>query len=120
MTSSTITCAPEGADHINVRAKRQTSKWTRDVDQTEHAHFIIDAWLALDPNSRDACLAQLIAATVHDGPGTALERFASAGVLDAEAALSELNDVTVPIEREPWLDALGRYVITAGGAYERA
>ena len=62
----------------------------------------------------DAFLAQLIAASIHDGPGSALERFAGTGILDAEAALAELNDVTVPIEREPWLDALGRYIITAG------
>lgn len=113
MNSSTVTVAPEGADSTDAQARR-LPKWMRTVDQTEHAHFIIDAWLALDPNSRDACLAQLIAATVHDGAGTALERFASTGVLDAEAALAELNDVTVPIEREPWLDALGRCIIAAG------
>ncbi|NYD66396.1 hypothetical protein [Agromyces atrinae] len=115
MNSSTIPVAPAGADNNNnLRAMPKFPKWMRTIDQTEHAHFIIDAWLTLDPNSRDAFLAQLIAATIHDGPGSALERFAGTGILDAEAALAELNDVTVPIEREPWLDALGRYIITAG------
>mgnify|MGYP001178234164 CR=1 FL=1 len=33
----------------------------------------------------------------------------------AEAALAELNDVHVPIEREPWLDALGRYILASAG-----
>lgn len=114
MNSSTIPVTPTGADNNNLRTKPKLLKWTRTIDQTEHAHFIIDAWLTLDPNSRDAFLAQLIAATIHDGPASALERFAGTGVLDAEAALAELNDITVPIEREPWLDALGRYIITAG------
>lgn len=114
MNSSTIPVAPTGADNNDLCTNPKFPKWMRAIDQTEHAHFIIDAWLTLDPNSRDAFLAQLIAATVHDGPGSALERFAGTGILDAEAALAELNDVTVPIEREPWLDALGRYIITAG------
>ncbi|MCC4267326.1 hypothetical protein [Microbacterium schleiferi] len=87
--------------------------WLGKVDQTEHAKFVIDAWLALDPHTQHTRLARLIAATIHDGSGGALERFAATGILDAEAALTELNHVTVPLERESWLDALGRYIITA-------
>ena len=96
--------------------KSALPKWLRKVDQTEHAHFVIDAWLALDSHTQHTRLARLIAATVHRGAGSALERFAATGVLDAETALAELNHVTVPLEREPWLDALGRYIITSGSS----
>ncbi|MFZ1300958.1 MAG: SDR family NAD(P)-dependent oxidoreductase [Candidatus Microsaccharimonas sp.] len=33
----------------------------------------------------------------------------------AERALNELNEVTVPLEREAWVDALGHYILTKGG-----
>lgn len=115
MHSSTITNAQPTTSAHSIRPARSLPKWLRRIDQTEHARFIIDAWLALDPGSQDACLAQLIAATLHGGPSTALEHFAGTGELHAEDALAELNDLSVPIEREPWLDALGRYIITSGG-----
>jgi hypothetical protein len=53
---------------------------------------------------------------LHDGPGTALERFAFAGELNAEAILDELDRVEVPFEEEAWVDALARFVLfTSGG-----
>lgn len=84
-------------------------------DQSAHAQVVISTWLALTPDRQNQLLARLIAATVHDGAGSALERFARTGHLDAEQALEELNDVHVPIEREAWVDLLGQHIITSGG-----
>ncbi|MDX2375640.1 hypothetical protein M4I32_02360 [Microbacterium sp. LRZ72] len=81
------------------------------IDQSELTQTLLDNWIDADPEAQDESLARLIAASIHDGAGSALERFAATGLLDAEAALSELNDVRVPWEREAWVDALGRYII---------
>lgn len=85
------------------------------LDQADTALKILDDWSYGDTTVADEGIARLLAATLHNGPGAALERFASTGELDAEAALRELGDVTVPIEREGWVDALGHYIITKGG-----
>lgn len=85
------------------------------LDQADKAIAILDEWSEGDTTITDEGIARLIAATMHDGPGTALEHFASTGELDAENVLTELNSVRVPIEREGWIDALGHYVITRGG-----
>lgn len=114
-SSPTLTTSDEDSTPLREHPK-QLPKWLRRIDQTEKATFIIDAWLALDPHTQNTFLAQLIAATIHDGPGTVLERFASTGqLISAEGALSELNDVVVPLEREPWLDMLGRFLTTTPG-----
>lgn len=84
-------------------------------DQTARAADLIQMGLAIDPGARSQTLARLIAASLHGGPGTALERFAATGRLDTEAALDELNHVQVPIEEEPWVDALGRFILLASG-----
>ncbi|MBP5802744.1 hypothetical protein J2D78_11680 [Microbacterium maritypicum] len=84
-------------------------------DHSSKARQLIELGLALDPEARSATLARLIAASVHSGPDTALERFAATGTLDAETALTELNDVRVPLEGEPWIDALGTHIVTHGG-----
>lgn len=84
-------------------------------DQSEKALQIITLMLSLDPEAQSQTLARIIAATIHDGPGTALERFAATGHLDPETMLQELNDVRVPLEREDWVDALGRYVLFTVG-----
>ncbi|TAM66490.1 MAG: hypothetical protein EPN48_15575 [Microbacteriaceae bacterium] len=83
-------------------------------DETGKARQLIDIGLAMDPEARSQTLARLIAASLHDGPGTALERFASTGQLNAQAALEELNDLRVPVQQEGWIDALGRYILTTG------
>lgn len=85
-------------------------------DETARAAQTIELGLALDPEARSQTLARLIAATVHPGDDSALSAFASTGVLDAEAALAELNDLQVPLEQEGWVDALGRYILTSAGA----
>ncbi len=85
------------------------------LDQAEKAFAILHEWSDGDTTVTDEGIARLIAATLHDGPDTALEHFAATGELDAQKALAELNAVRVPIEREGWIDALGHYVITRGG-----
>ncbi len=84
------------------------------LDQADTALRILDDWSYGEADIADEGIARLLAATLHDGAGTALELFASTGELDAETALRELGDVTVPLEREGWVDALGRYVIKGG------
>lgn len=84
------------------------------LDQAETALRILEDWADGDSTDIDEGIARLLAATMHDGPGTALERFAATGKLEADAALRELGDITVPLEREAWVDALGRFIITGG------
>lgn len=76
------------------------------------AQQLIEIWIGLDPEAQHVALARLIAATIHDGPGSALEQFAGNGELDPQAALEELNDVRVPLEREDWVDVLGRFILS--------
>lgn len=85
------------------------------LDQAQTALAILDDWSEGRNDVADEGIARLLAATMHQGPGTALEHFAATGELDAEAALAELNEVTVPLEREGWVDALGKYIVTRGG-----
>ncbi|MBX3195395.1 MAG: hypothetical protein KF727_09920 [Microbacteriaceae bacterium] len=84
-------------------------------NQTERASQLIELWLTLDLEAQHATLARLIAASVHPGPGSALERFAGTGALDAQTALEEINEARVPLEQEVWLDTLGRFVLLRGG-----
>jgi hypothetical protein len=84
-------------------------------DQSDRAGELIELWISLDPEAQDTALARLIAATLHAGPGSALERFAGTGQLTPEGALSELNDVRVPLEREGWVDLLGRFILSGTG-----
>ncbi len=113
MNSSTKITPPGGAAVPASTPKRSLPKWMRSIEQN-NTTFVIDAWLTLDPTSQDAFLAQLIAAAVNDEPNSALHRFGQTGIVDAPVALAELNELAVPIEREPWLDALGRYIIAVG------
>lgn len=96
-------------------AGKPLPKRLRNIDQTEFAQQIITDWMEADREAQDEGLARLIAATVHGGLFTALERFAATGQLAAEQALRELNEVVVPLEREGWVDLLGRYIISRGG-----
>lgn len=89
---------------------------TAALDQTDVARDVISLMLAIDPEAQQRTLARIIAATLHGGPGTALERFAATGDLDTAAVLDELDHVTVPFEQEAWVDALARHVLFASGA----
>ncbi len=93
MNSSTITTASAAPDH------------------TDRARELIELGLAMDPEARSETVARLIAASIHSGDGSALERFAATGELDRQNALAELNLVRLPLEREGWVDALGRYIL---------
>ena len=84
-------------------------------DQTDRAQELIELWMSVDPEAQDTALARLIAATLHGGPGSAMERFAGTGKLDPEGALTELNRVRVPLERECWVDLLGRFILSGAG-----
>ncbi|MFT4259479.1 hypothetical protein [Microbacterium sp.] len=84
------------------------------LDQAETALRILDDWADGGSPDIDEGIARLIAATLHDGPDTALHRFAATGVLIADDALRELGDAEVPLEREAWVDALGRFIINGG------
>lgn len=84
-------------------------------DQTDRAQELIELWMSVDPEAQAKALARLIAATLHAGPGSALERFAGTGKLDPEGALTELNKVRVPLEREGWVDLLGRFILSGDG-----
>ncbi|MFW8744749.1 hypothetical protein [Mesorhizobium japonicum] len=84
-------------------------------DQSDRATELIELWLLLDVEAQDEALARLIAAAVHDGVGSALERFAATGCLDGQRALEEINEARVPVSREPWLDCRGRHNLTRGG-----
>lgn len=80
-------------------------------DETDRARELIELGLTLDPEARSQTVARLIAATIHSGDGSALATFAATGTLDRQSALAELNLVRLPIEREGWVDALGRYIL---------
>lgn len=85
------------------------------VDNDNRARALITVWMSLDTEAQDEALARLIAATIHDGPGTSLEHFAATGRLHTDTAFEELNDVRVPLDREPWVDYLARFMLTKGG-----
>lgn len=85
------------------------------LDQAETALRILEDWAEGDTADIDEGIARLLAATMHDGPDTALHHFASTGQLHADDALRELGEVRVPLEREAWVDALGKFIITGGG-----
>lgn len=92
-----------------------TTGVTATPDETSRARELITLGIAMDPESRSNTLARLIAASVHDGAGTALGHFAGTGKLAPDAALSELNRLRVPFEQEVWVDALGRYILLHAG-----
>lgn len=83
-------------------------------DETEKARQLIELGLALDPAARSVTVARLIAASLHTGADTALERFAATGTLDAQAALTELNQLVVPFHQEGWVETLGQHIVATG------
>lgn len=92
-----------------------TTRVSAAPDESDRARELITLGLAMDPEARSETLARVIAASIHTGDGSALARFAGTGQLDRQAALAELNLVRLPLEREGWVDALGRHILLAGG-----
>lgn len=84
------------------------------LDQAETALRILEDWADGGSDDIDEGIARIIAAALHAGPDTALHQFAATGELIADQALKELGTVEVPLEREGWVDALGRYIIAGG------
>lgn len=54
--------------------------------------------------------ARLIAATIHEGPGTALERFAATGQLDHAGASTELWDLPIDSVPADWWRAMDHFL----------
>lgn len=75
----------------------------------------VQTMLSFDREALQVAFARIVAAMLHDGRGTALERFAFAGEIDTEAILAELDRVAVPFEEEAWVDALARFVLFTSG-----
>ena len=63
----------------------------------------------------DSATARIIAATVHGGHGTALCTFAATGVLDQDAALTELEAVSSPELPQTWREAFTDFVTADRG-----
>ena len=80
-------------------------------DETLRAVQEIEARLTANPDACDRELARLIAATLHDGPGSALYLFASGDIVSPRQLLFELDNVDVPPEREAWVDTAIRFVL---------
>ncbi len=74
-----------------------------------HAAQIIETGLRAAEQagaSIDGSTARIIAATLHTGHGTALERFAATGALDVDLALAELDHGLVVQHQVSWVSAL--------------
>lgn len=87
-------------------------------DSSDQARELIEIGLCIDSDSRSETLARLIAASLHHGIGTALERFASTGRIAPECALRELGNLRVRPDQERWVSALGDFIIAAGSNNE--
>lgn len=85
------------------------------TDSSAKARRAVQTLLELDRETLQIAFARMFAGLLHDGPGSALERFAFAGELNAEAILDELDRVEVPFEEEAWVDALARFVLFTSG-----
>ncbi len=85
----------------------------RPPDETEKAGARIAAAI-IDTNAHvDHATARLIAATLHTGSGTALERFAATGRFDVIELTRETRLHRFPERQEIWRDALLNYLESA-------
>lgn len=81
----------------------------RTREQEDHVTALISLALALADDlgtAVDPASARVIAATLHAGCGTALERFAATGMVDAATALSEIDECRREAARWSWVAAL--------------
>lgn len=78
--------------------------------QDEQAARTIDQVLAATGNRVDTPTARLIAACVHPGNGSALQRFAASGRLRLSAALSEIPMAFLTEPIPGWAEALWHYL----------
>lgn len=89
---------------------------TRRNQQSESTRAVM-AMLGFDHATQQSTLARMVAAAICEDSNSALERFASSGVLDSQALLDELDQVEVPFEQEAWVDALARFALFGSEAH---
>jgi hypothetical protein len=83
---------------------------TNTPDQSERANGAITDALFASPGVTTHATARLIAASVHGGTGTALERLAATGRFDPVVLRREVEALSVGPAREEWRLALIRYL----------
>lgn len=84
--------------------------------QEAHACRVIEAALeSAEPLGRqiDAGTARVIAASLHHGPGSALEKFASSGRMRPVAVLQEIADRRYDLPQARWAAALSTFARAA-------
>ncbi|MEP9385217.1 hypothetical protein [Nocardioides sp. KR10-350] len=101
ITPRSLLCGPESPE--------ERLAWRRIVRATKRAHK--------HGTRIHTATARLIAAAVHSGPDSPLQRFATTGHVGdgAEAELQALPHGSIP---EPWRRALADYLRTASAAEE--
>lgn len=82
-------------------------------DQTERAKARITQGLYTADVVVDHATARVIAASLHGGPGTALEQFAATGRFDVAILTREVAALNVARRQEVWREALLRYLDVA-------
>ena len=98
--------------------KHQTGTTTptrKAPDQSIRARQHINALVESGTELIDSATARIIAASVHGGHGTALCTFAETGVLDQDAALTELEAVSLPELPQTWREAFTDFVTADRG-----
>lgn len=81
----------------------------RQHEQEDHCRTILSDLITED-SPIDAGTARIIAACLHDGPDTALSRFAATGALHLTDSLTELARIRVPEEQTDWVIALWEHL----------
>lgn len=79
-------------------------------DESGRASRLITQAIYLDGDVITHVTARLIAAAIHPGPGSALERLAASGQFDAAVLRRELNDLSLEPFQRPWRDAVLTYL----------
>jgi len=103
--------SPKRKDYITmtIHHERDLRRIARRLDQEarmrEHIGRLLEEG---HPITRET--ARLIAACIHSGDGSALERFAASDQLDTAAALAELTSIRVPSYQTGWVIALWTFL----------
>lgn len=79
-------------------------------DQSAKAAAAITDALFASPDAVTHSTARLIAAALHPGPGSALQQLAATGRFSPDVLRREVLALRVPTNREPWRQALVRYL----------
>ena len=79
-------------------------------DESGRANRVINEAIYLDGNVITHATARLIAAAIHPGPGSALERLAASGQFDIAILRHELTQLSLEPFQRPWRDAVLDYL----------